>query len=341
MAVGTIATGVRTPILFPGGGGQPPGVVFTVSTWIDLFDLPADNDTLALVFDHGFNGFGIARYDLANTNWFLTVGQFGSLTDLLAFNNQIDQGAWGFIPSGGEMTSYLYDEIVRNAAAGGGTRFDWYPSAILETFGAEVQAHFTGTETLPVQWNATGWTETLTGSGQILQVTDAGGNFLQCTDNGVGSSTATLSVTSLAGTMNQFTRWYFRARVRVPLATGFPVVVQTCDGQATPSRGNTLACSSTSLFWGTNASPPVSISTLSLRGGGTALPTTGTGEWIEVFGEGTNVLDTCYRGSDPYSGNRAIIGNFATAAAFLRIGDVYSGLTGAQIDFSQALVVTW
>lgn len=242
------------------------------------------------------------------------------------------EGDYGvFTPSGGAPILVRYKPVTNRAAsAGSGTVPAWLPPEVYAG-SPTLQAYLVGTESAG----------TLAGQGFTVFTSGAGGSvssvggFVRCTDGNVASSSASLGVTALSGTIATTTKLYVRFRCRAPAVAGTPFALNLRDGTSVI----TWAAGST-LYVGGSGTPPSSVGASFLRNSGTALPTTSGSDWLEFLAEGTAVMNRMVRNGAEYAAVRTSVGAL-TATSAIFFGDLSGATTNSTIEFADMQVFTW
>ena len=231
-----------------GGGGEliNPGAIAIVGT-----GLPTDP---AYYYDDSVPAWA-RMADTVPFAWTLS-----SIDDFSAVGLQ--DGDYGvFTPSGGLPVVLRYNAAVTRAAgAGSGTVPAWLPPEVYAGT-PTLQAYLIGTESA-VTLASQGYTISTSGAGG--SVSSVGG-FVRCTDGNTASSSASLSVTNLAGVITSTTKLYIRFRCRAPAVTGTPFALTLRDGVNVISWA-----AGATLYVGGSGAPPANVGASFLRGGGTA-----------------------------------------------------------------------
>jgi len=276
-------------------------------------------------------------YIYQSGNWVrfagLTAGYAWALSSLDDFSAiGLQDGDFGiFTPSGGFPITLRYKAVTpRAAGAGSGNIQAWLPQEVYAG-NPTLQAYLVGTESAG----------TLGGQGFTVFTSGAGGSvssvggFVRCTDGNVASSSASLGVTALSGTITSTTKLYVRFRCRAPAIAGTPFALNLRDGTSVIS----WAAGST-LYVGGSGTPPASIGASFLRNSGTALPTTSGSDWLEFLAEGTAVMNRMVRNGAEYAAVRTSVGAL-TATSNIFFGDLTGTTTNSTIEFADMQVFTW
>jgi len=298
---------------------------------------PVETDAIALIKSGGGHDEESVAYSYQSGAWTrfasLSAGYAWTLSSVDDFSAVgLQDGDFGvFTPSGGQPILLRYKAVTpRAAAAGSGNIQAWLPPVVYAGT-PELQAYLVGTESAG----------TLAGQGFTVFTNGAGGSvssvggFVRCTDGNVASSSASLGVTALSGTITATTKLYVRFRCRAPAVAGTPFALNLRDGTSVIS----WAAGST-LYVGGSGTPPASVGASSLRNSGTALPTTSGSDWLEFLGEGTAVMNRMVRNGAEYAAVRTSVG-LLTATSNIFFGDLTGTTTNSTIEFADMQVFTW
>ncbi len=222
---------------------------------------------------------------------------------------------------------------------GGGTANLWVPPVVYAGT-ITARAYLTGTESntgLSTTLANQGWTVSTSGAGGSINTTAAPG-FVRITDSSTASSSASLGVTAFAsGGIAPSTKFYLQGGFRVPVSTTAAYLATVRDATNYWSLFQVAA----GLTVGTDTNnPPTALATTLVRGGATALPTSGAASVLEVIDEGATVYTMVRRDGSPYVGTRRNIAA-SGAASNLFIGDISTATTGVTVDAQNLYVLTW